>query len=153
MLASWGLLSYIKAADTRQNASFAVNHNVRVQRSPEAAGYKKVVRPPDDLSFPYNSTDSGVSSVTHRINRDQERTADPFSSDSLQRNSFLQEMSLEESLTEEDRQTIMKNEQEIDDFLRQFEQADAEDAASGDDIDAFLRELELSDADSERRPD
>ncbi len=35
MLASWGLLAFIKAADTRQNASFAVRKNARLGDAPD----------------------------------------------------------------------------------------------------------------------
>ncbi len=155
MIASWGLLSYIKAADTRQNASFAVNNNVRVQRSPEAAGYKKAVAPPEDLTYRNDYRRSSTDpSVTHRIDRSQNPYQNPFSTPSPpSQDLFLQEMSLEDSLTEEDRLTIKKNEQEIDSFLRQFEQTGDGSGNPGEDIDTFLRELENQNIDNERRPD
>ena len=46
MIASWALLAYIKAADTRQNASFAVNHNVIVLKTPDNAVSRRI---PNDL--------------------------------------------------------------------------------------------------------
>ncbi len=147
MIASWGLLAYIKASDTRQNASFAVNHNVRVQRSPEAAGYKPVNAEENSLQHTQRRP-----TTTTRI----PPKSDPFppiTSETPPQDLFLPEISLEDSLTEEDRQTMKKNEQEINDFLKQFEQAGSDSAGSEDDIDLFLRELENENLDDERRPD
>ena len=151
MIASWGLLAYIKATDTRQNASFAVNHNVRVQRSPEAAGYKKVGGAPEKVEKPYNRSQEKSSS--DQIGSFFEEYQNTISSPAAVHDPFLSGISLEESLTEEDRQTMKKNEQEINDFLRQFEQVGEESSDSGEDIDLFLRELENQNLNDERRPD
>ena len=179
MLASWGLLAYIKAADTRQNASFAVNQNVRVQRSPEAAGYKRVADRPGEFVSPEKQNTASLSS-SNPAGQNQDFSSASSSSETIifrgqkpaappdppapvipqkqaplppEPDQFPFDLMVEESLTEEDRRTLKRNEQEIDDFLSQFEHTDETYAEPKDEIDIFLRELEHNNGDdNERRP-
>ena len=164
MLASWGLLAYIKAADTRQNASFAVNHNVRVQRSPEAAGYKRVSDnsggipvPTQKEPFPENRAVPKQEIILPEVSPETEtkifrQPLPPLQSERKPvRDPFPIDIMLEDSLTEEDRKTLKKNEREIDEFLSQFEHADDAQSVPQDDMDLLLKKLEQNNQDNDER--
>lgn len=161
MIASWALLAYIKAADTRQNASFAVNHNVWVQKTPEAAGYK-IVNDNDNSSSGESAagkktkkavrnkkkTDTGTFTPARKRTRSTSSETRVFSIPDQKKkthgNTFIDDLSPGAVLTEEDRRIQKKNAQEIDDFLSQFDRPGGE-SDPADDIDRFLREFELDD--------
>ncbi len=220
MIASWALLAYIKAADTRQNASFAVNHNVIVQKSPETAGIRRISNDPripgapdpadEQLNDPYNQesrnrpqppdispdpaaarAETGGSSqspssrfagrMAGRFAKrsslpSQDHSADPSSENGNQNpegqagsrksgrkspstssdtrvfrfkkepepvtekitDPFSPASLLEDSLTEEDREMLRRNEKEIDDFLSQFDRTTIENDANDDVFTQFL---------------
>ena len=124
MIASWGLLAFLKAADTRQNASFAVRRKSKLSSD----------IPDDPLSALQNK------------NAAVNRTAAPsvtLSTIQLQPGPGIQERQQAED-------------DEIDAFLRQFDevpyQDDSEDEED-DEILSFLKEFDkIPEDDNERRP-
>lgn len=155
MISSWGLLAFLKAADTRQNASFAVNRHMLAPSTPEEAGYTRVSsagpensgasysrgrRSPADQNRPYNDRSrSGADSAKNTIGRSMGPglVDDDFLSSIGSDTTPITEskISPEDSLTDEDKRTMEQNQHEIDDFLSQFDDSSSGDIPSHTDIE------------------
>ncbi|QIB70738.1 FtsW/RodA/SpoVE family cell cycle protein [Aminipila butyrica] len=103
MISSWGLLAFLKAADTRQNASFAVRSLPNLGEELESA----------------NSMETGFNPLFDMAGGMQPE-AQPLSSAPDPIDSFLQQF----DRLEEGTDRSAPHTQEIDDFLRQFGQPD-----------------------------
>ncbi len=99
MLASWGLLAFIKAADTRQNASFAVRKKVRLGDAPEI---------PDDMAEELKSAELKSTDRAKKRRKPANRRGTQLPRGSEERR----------------RSRADHEQQEIDDFFSQFDASD-----------------------------
>ncbi len=123
MITSWGLLAYIKAADTRQDASFAV----RQKSSAESSSVPSSDTPSTEW------TETPVS--TRPVASKEQRRTRIFSPDQL---SFIRKENSSPSQVE-----TTSEEDDIDAFFRQFDEMDSDPAR--DDFSSHFNEDEFPD--------
>ncbi|MGI6206512.1 MAG: FtsW/RodA/SpoVE family cell cycle protein [Anaerovoracaceae bacterium] len=163
MISSWCLLAFLKAADTRHNASFAVRRKEVVPATPEEAGYRPVppVPPaPEIQRAPRGNAGQDRTRFLrrNRIVRDiDENSIISEPPDSAADKTLYNTRSFDSSeipssygLTDQDIKTQQQNEDEIDSFLSQFEDERMDDTSSyyydddegiDENTDEFLRQL------------
>lgn len=144
MISSWCLLAFIKAADTRQNASFAVRRKAVVPATPEEAGYHPVsgadvsagnvddrtsgAGDPDASrgSSEFQKTrfikrNSGMKDISENTILSRLSKAPPEEGLSRDTRGFKPDELQSSGLTDQDLETQRKNQDEIDAFLSQFD--------------------------------
>lgn len=163
MISSWCLLAFLKAADTRQNASFAVQRKAVVSQTPEEAGYRPVPAPSPQPGIrnrvPDNSIISDSNGNTAQNSRktkfirrgsaprdlDESKIFSETADHGGPHGSIYDTRSFDASdvpvsgLTDQDIETQNKNQDEIDSFFSQFDDERMDDTSSYyfDDDDAL----------------